>query len=82
MANRDKEKLFVTGSLVDFNGGPFPWASRRYVCPGIIIEDEICKPSERQTVTVMWADGRITKEWPVYLTHAECEDIYDAEETS
>ncbi len=64
-----RDNLFTVGSLVDFNGGPFPSTENRYVCPGIVVNDETRQPSGRKLITVMWADGRVTSEWPVYLTH-------------
>ena len=59
------------GTLVNFNGGPFPQAAERYSCPGIVIDDASNGLTRRQCLTVMWSDGRITREWNIYLNPAK-----------
>ena len=63
------------GDLVRFNGGPvFNAAERHYAASGVItgVTPEGARTAlsgmrSRPFCTVLWADGRTTTEWFIYL---------------
>ena len=59
------------GDLVRFNGGPvFNAAERLYAASGVITGVTPTGSTgrlSRASYTVLWADGRTTKEWFSYL---------------
>lgn len=59
------------GDLVNFEvkARVFKDAERDYVNPGIVLEEHVHRAYE-DSFEVMWADGKITREYSCYLTIA------------
>ena len=58
------------GDLVNFvsHSALFSDAERRYSNPGLIVEED--REPRQARYTIMWADGRLTTEFPGYLEKA------------